>query len=278
MPIVVKDMDESSEYFVSTCTHMNESEEVDRDARRRLAWFKEKHDIGLRIKVVYVDGEIAGFLYAVPIEHSPVGPLGSDLMVVYCLVVLKEFKGKGAGKAMMDAVEEEAKSQGKKGLVTFGYRGDFWLLPASFYERHGFEQVESHKVDSAGDSDVLDEIVLLWKPFDETAEAPRFPMSKYEFKPVPGKVVVDLFWDISCQTINIEAKRVKEVAEEFGDRVVFNEFPVHEPGVYMKYQRHRGIFINGKEIGWGHEAPKEGVREAILKELEEVARKRMNGF
>ncbi len=269
MPIEVRDMDESSEYFVSTCTHMNESEEVDRDARRRLAWFKKKHDIGLRIKVVYVDGEIAGFLYAVPIEHSPVGPLGSDLMVVYCLVVLKNYNGKGAGKALMDAVEEEAKLQGKKGLTTIGFRGEFWLLPASFYERHGFEEVESYKVGSPGDSDVLEKVVLLWKPFDETAEAPKFPKSRYQFKPVPGKVVVDLFWDISCQTINIEAERVKEVAEEFGDKVVFNEFPVHEPGVYMKCQRHRGIFINGKEIGWGHEAPKDGVREAISKELEE---------
>jgi hypothetical protein len=169
----------------------------------------------------------------------------------------------------MDAVEEEAKSQGKKGLTTIGFRGDFWLLPASFYERHGFVEVDSYRVGSPGDSDVLEKVVLLWKPFDETAEPPTFPKSKYEFNPAPGKVVVDLFWDISCQTINIEAERVKEVAEEFGNKIVFNEFPVHEPGVFMKYQKHRGIFINGKEIGWGYEAPKEGIREAIQEALEE---------
>jgi hypothetical protein len=30
-----------------------------------------------------------------------------------------------------------------------------------------------------------------------------------------------------------------------------------------------GIFIDGKEIGWCHEAPKERVREAIQKAVEE---------
>jgi GNAT superfamily N-acetyltransferase len=269
MPIQVKDMDESSEYFVSTCTHVNESEEVDKAAKRRLAWFKKMHGTGLRIKVVHVDGETAGFLYSIPIEHSPQGPLGNDLMVVYCLTVLKQYKGKGAGKALIEAVEEEAKTQGKKGLVTYGYRGDFWFMPAPFFEKHGFEQVDSRKVDWAGEAEFLDEFVLLWKPFDNTAEPPTFPESKYEFKPVPGKVVVDLFWDISCQTTNIEGLRVKEVAEEFGDDVILNEFPIHERDVYTKYQKHRGIFINGKEIGWGYEAPKEGVREAIRKDLQE---------
>ena len=272
MGIEVRDMDENSEYFASTCSHVNESEETDRNAKRRLDWLKKMHDKGLRVKVVCVDREIAGFLNMMPIELSSQGPLGDNLMVVWCLYVPKEFKGMGAGRALMEAAEEEAKSQGKKRLVTYGNRWDFWFMPASFLEKHGFEPVDSHKIDFEGESDEVQEMVLLLKPFDGTAQKPRFPVSKYEFKPVPGKVVVDLFWDISCQTINIEAERVKEVAEEFGDKVVFNEFPVHEPGVYMKCQRHRGIFINGKEIGWGHEAPKEGVREAILKELESVRR------
>ncbi|MFQ5885584.1 MAG: GNAT family N-acetyltransferase [Thermoplasmata archaeon] len=274
MPIEVKDMDESSEYFASTCTHVNESEEIDRIAERRLAWVQKMHDKGLRIKVVYADGEIAGFLNAIPIEYSPMGPLGKDLMVVYCLTVPKKFKGKGAGRALMDSIEEEAKRQGKKGLVTYGYRGDFWFMPASFLEKHGFEEVDSRRVDWVGENEFLEEMVLLWKPFDESAEPPTFPESKYKFQPVPGKVVVDLFWDIFCQTTNTEGERVKDVAEEFGDKVILNEYPAHEPGVFLKYHKQRGIFINGKEIVWGYEAPKEGIREAIRKALEEVAESR----
>lgn len=268
MSIEVKDMDESSEYYASTCTHVNESEEIDMDAKRRLVWLKNMHEKGLRVKVVYVDGEIAGFLNMMPMEHSSMGPLGDDLMVVWCLTVPKEFKGRGAGRALMEAAEEEARRQGKKGLVTYGYRWDFWFMPASFLEKHGFEPVDSRSFNPEEESDEVAEMVLLWKPFDNSAQPPRFPESTYEFKPVPGKVVVDLFWDISCQTTNTEGRRVKEVAEEFGDKVVLNEHPTHDHDVFMKYQKHRGIFINGKEIGWGHEAPKEGVREAILKAME----------
>ncbi len=270
MPIEVKDLDESSEYFASTCTHVNESEEIDRSAERRLAWIQNMHDKGLRIKVVYVDGEIAGFLNAIPIEYSPMGPLGKDLMVVYCLTVPKKFKGKGAGRALMDSIEVEAIRQGKKGLVTYGYRGDFWFMPASFLEKHGFEEVDSRRVDWVGENEFLEEMVLLWKPFDQSAEPPTFPKSKYKFQPVPGKVVVDLFWDVFCQTTNTEGERVKDVAEEFGDKVILNEYPAHELGVFLKFHKQRGIFINGKEIGWGYEAPKEGVREAIRKALDEV--------
>ncbi len=268
MQIEVKDMDESSEYYASTCTHVNESEEIDRDAGRRLDWLKKMDDKGLRVKVVYANGKIAGFLNMVPIEHSSMGPLGDDLMVIWCLVVPKEFKGMGAGRALIEAAEEEARRQGKKGLVTYGYRWDFWFMPASFFDALGFKQVDARKMDYAGEVDSHDEIAILWRPIDETAQAPRFPESKYKFKPVPGKVVVDLFWDISCQTTNTKGRRVKEVAEEFGDKVVLNEYPTHDHDVFMKYQKHRGIFINAKEIGWGYEAPKEGVREAIRKALE----------
>jgi GNAT superfamily N-acetyltransferase len=269
MSIEVKDMDESSEYFASTCTHVNESEETDRNAKRRLDWLKKMYDKGLRVKVVFVDDEIAGFLNMMPIEHSSTGPLGDDLMVVWCLYVPEKFKGKGAGRALMEAAEEEAKRQGKKGLVSYGYRWDFWFMPASFLEKHGFEPVDSRRIGSEEESDEVQEMVLLWKPLDGAAQKPRFPESSYKFKPVPGKVVVDLFWDISCQTTNIEGERVMEVAKEFGDKVVLNEYPTHDHEVFMKFQKHRGIFINGKEIGWGHEPPKEGVREAILKAMEE---------
>lgn len=29
-------------------------------------------------------------------------------------------------------------------------------------------------------------------------------------------------------------------------------------------------FVNGKEIGWGYEAPKDGIREAIEKAMKEL--------
>jgi len=79
--------------------------------------------------------------------------------------------------------------------------------------------------------------------------------------------VVDLFWNTFCPTSDIEAQRVREVAAEFGESVVIHEYCADERSILSRYQIPRGIFINGKEIWWGHEAPKEGIRESISNAL-----------
>ena len=80
------------------------------------------------------------------------------------------------------------------------------------------------------------------------------------FREVPKEIVDRIFR---------EAERVREVAAEFGDKVVLNEYPAHERETLLRYQYPRGIFANGKEIFWGYEAPKEGISEAIERALEE---------
>jgi thiol-disulfide isomerase/thioredoxin len=109
----------------------------------------------------------------------------------------------------------------------------------------------------------------LWKVFDETAKAPEFLERKYRYEPIRGKVVVDLFWNTFCQTSVIEARRVREVAAEFGEHVVLHEYPADDHEILLRLQTPRGIFVNRKEIWWGYEAPKEGIREAISQALEE---------
>ena len=155
--------------------------------------------------------------------------------------------------------ELEAHRQRAKGVTTMGHYGDFWFMPAAFFAKHGYSAVlrDGNRA-------------VLWKVFDESAEAPTFLEPKYEFVPVAGKVVVDLFWSAFCQTVDIEAQRVREVASEFGDSVVLNEYCADDRDILVRYQRPRGIFINGKEIGWGYEAPKDGIRKAICEAMKEL--------
>jgi hypothetical protein len=47
-PIDIRDMDESSEYYVATCTHVDESDEIDACGEKRLAWLRAMHEKGLR--------------------------------------------------------------------------------------------------------------------------------------------------------------------------------------------------------------------------------------
>jgi len=252
----VCDMTPEDEYFVSTCSHTNESDEIDACGRSRAAWLREMHGQGLRTKVALLDGAPVGFAYVVPIETSPWGPIGQDLMVLPCLWVLPAAQGKGAGRALMDAAEEEARRQRHKGIATTAFYGDFWFMPAGFFEKLGY-----------GRARVSGKKAIFWKTFDPSAEAPSFLEPRYTFTPAQGKVVVDLFYNTFCQTSWIEAQRVRDAAADFGDTVVLNEYCADDHQVLLEHQISRAIFINGQEIGWGYEAPREGVAEAITRAL-----------
>lgn len=253
----VRDMQPSDRYFVGTCSHRNESDEIDAICKRRLVWLESKYDEGLRVKVALLDEEHAGFLYMMPIEICPWGPLGRELMSIPCLFVLVDKQRRGVGRSLVNAAEEEARSQSAKGLVTSAYFHDFWFMPATFFENLGYKVANRRGPDA-----------LLWKVFSDSAELPRFLERNYRFQPVYDKVVVDLFWNSFCATSAMEAQRVREVAGEFGERVILNEYPADDMDLLSRYQNPRGIFINGEEIYWGYEAPKEGVRKAIARALD----------
>ncbi len=260
-PLLIRDMLEADESFVSACTHVGESSEIDRAAGRRLAWLRGKHHDGLRVKVAVIEGRANGFLYLMPIEICPWGPSGRDLMAIPCLFVKTDAQRQGAGRALVASAEDEARHQGRRGIVTLGYYHDFWFMPARFFEGLGFKAAERRG-----------EQAVLWKAFDDSVAAPRLLRSAYKFEAVPGKVVVDLFFNSFCLTSNIETQRVREVAAEFGNRVVLQEHPAGDQQVPGCFQTPRGIFVDGEEIGWGYEAPKEGIREAMIRALETAER------
>jgi len=256
-------MDKTDEYFVGTCTHVNDisehmlREEIDTFAKRRIAWLQRMYEKGSRVKIASIDGDQVGFLHIMPIEICPWGPIGRDLMVIPCLTVMGKANGRGIGRALINSAEEEAKRQGRKGIIIIGYYHNHWFMPAPFFEKCGFSMIERKGT-----------IAILGKFFEESVEFPQLLKPNLRFKPIVGKVVVvDLFWNTFCQTSDIEAQRVREVAVEFGELVVVREYCADERSILSRYQIPRGIFINSKEIWWGHEAPKEGIREAISKAL-----------
>ena len=256
--IEIRDMAPESQYFVGTCSHVDDISEhfhraeVDTSAALRIEWMQQMAGQGLCVKVAFADGRPVGFIHAMPIEVCPWGPLGRDLYVIPCLFVVTSEQGRGAGRLLMEAAEERARQQGAKGLAAVGYYGDFWFMPATFFEACGFRVAQRIK-NSA----------LLWKPWDAFAEPPRLLEPQFEYRPVAGRVVIDLFWIRFCPTSAIEAQRVREVAAEFGEVVLLHEYPAEERAVLLCHQIPRGIYVNGQEIGWGHEAPREGIREAI---------------
>jgi len=243
-------------YFVGTCSHVGESKEIDAASQRRIAWMKAAEQRGFETRVAFLDGNPVGFAYMMPIEISPWGPIGTGLAVLPCLWVLPEYKGNGAGKALVAEAVKAAEEEGYAGIVTTAYYHDFWFMPAGFFEASGYSRI-SQREDQA----------LLWKKFDTGAKPPRFLRRKFVFKPVKGGVVVDLFSNTFCLTGAVEAERVREVVKEYGDSVTLNEYSADDRDTLLRYEIPRAIFVNGKEIGWGYEAPRDGVREAISEAL-----------
>ena len=258
--IVVRDMIPEDEYFVGSCSHVGESEETDTAAERRIRLLHDLIGKGAVVKTALLDGKHVGFAHSVPIERSSWGPIGQGLMVVPCLYVLGHAANKGIGRMLMESVEQEARDAYRLGMTLMGFRdypGAEWLLPVSFFEHIGYTAIDNRG-----------HFTLLWKPFDEDAVPPRLLDPSHDFRPVPGKVVVDLFYNDFCQTSNIEAQRVREVAAEFGDRVILNEHCADDHNVLLACGISRAIYVNGEEIGWGYEAPRDGIREAIEGALE----------
>jgi predicted N-acetyltransferase YhbS len=252
----VRDVGPDTMYFVGTCSHVSESREIDAVSRQRLAWMKAAEQQGLVTRVALLEGKPVGFAYVMPIEICPWGPIGWDLAVLPCLWVLPEHKGNGAGRGLIAHAEKSAEEEGYRAIVTTGYYHDFWFMPAAFFEALGYSKITQRG-----------EQALLWKVFDPGAEPPRFLRRKFVFRPVKGKVVVDLFYNTFCQTSAVEAERVREVVKEYGASVTLNEYSADDRGTLLRYEIPRAIFVNGKEIGWGHEAPKDGLREAVSEAL-----------
>ena len=253
--LIVREMKEEDEYFVTACSHVNESTEIDACAKTRRHLFAIMKSEGTLFKVAMLDNEHIGFAYGIPIERSSWGPLGHSLMAIPCLYVLERGTSHGAGKALIASIEQDARVAGCHGVTITAYRdlpGAEWFMPASFFALLGYTSVE-----------IRGREILLWKPFSSDAVAPHFLQPHYVFEPIDGMVVVDLFWNAFCQTSAIEAQRVRDVCREFADRVLLREFRAEDREVLLQHQISRAIYVNGKEIGWGYEAPKDGIREAI---------------
>ena len=258
--VIIRDMQREDEYFVSTCSHVNESAEIDACANRRLRLLRHLMGKGGVVKAALLDRQHVGFAHGVPIEHSAWGPQGADLMVIPCLYVQAWGAKTGIGSAMIEAIERHARNTGRTGATVMGFRdlpGVEWFMPVSFFEHIGYESVDSRS-----------RYHLLWKPFSGNAVAPRFLDPRYTFAPVEGKVVVDLFYNELCQTSGIEAQRVRDVCAEFGDRVVLNSRCADDHDMLLACGIERAIYVNGNEIGWGYEAPKDGIRAAIRRALD----------
>ncbi len=222
------------------------SDDAKESGPKRRQWLdrcQQQH--GLRAKLAVDDkGVEGGMIQYGPIEHSHVD--GSGLYFIYCIHVhgYKQGRGNfqkhGMGKALLTAAEEDARQLGAKGMAAWGYR----------------------KADRQGIA------VLLWKPFTDDAQPPRwFPKKNTLPEPIPGKVNVTAFSSGWCLAQNLVYERAKRAADEFGDKVVFREIDTSAQSSVAEWGVSDAVFVDGKNLQKGPPPSYEKVRKTIAKRI-----------
>jgi GNAT superfamily N-acetyltransferase len=219
---------------------------------------------GLRVKLVLDDSERAvGMIQYVPIEYARAE--GQDLYFIQCIWVhgyeegMGNQQGRGAGRALLQAAEEDAQALGVKGMVAWGLAFPHWM-PAAWYERQGYVEVDRMVCD-----------VLVWKPFSSDAQPPRWMRQRKTPDLVPGQVTVTALVTGWCPGLS-QALEAQRAAAELGDRVVFREIDTSDPTVLAEWGLEHALFVDDECITAGltdYPPPSyEGIMQKIQQKLE----------
>lgn len=238
------------------------SDEMKEAVAAKEKWYNSMKKKGLRVKLAEDDtGDVGGMIQYFPVEESWIE--GQDLYFVSCIWVhsnkegKKNFQGKGMGKALLEAAEEDVRQMGRKGLVVWGTSLPVWMK-ASWYKMQGFVPVD--KKGLFGD-------VLLWKTFADDAQPPRWIKSGKKPSAVDDRVKVTCMSNGWCSAMNLSCHRVKEVAGEFGDDVVIEEIDASDKDTVRNWGTSDMIYIDGKKVGMGPPPSREKIRKIIEKKV-----------
>jgi GNAT superfamily N-acetyltransferase len=228
------------------------------------AWWRRMKDKGLRVKLAQDDdGAIVGMIQYVPVEYAAVD--GRDLYYIQCMWVhgytegIGNRQGRGAGRLLLRAAEDDARRLGAKGMAAWGMDFPDWF-PVSWYTANGYAEVDKHG-----------HAVLAWKPFADDAAPPTWikPTGKRP-ELTPGKLTVTTLFHPWCQTACIMFEKARRAAESFGDRVVLDVIDTSDPATLREWGDDNAILIDGELLPWAPDLDEEKINQAIGAKLEEA--------
>jgi GNAT superfamily N-acetyltransferase len=259
----IVDVDEATKPLFCACLE-EWSDDVREAGDRRCRWVDRFIPRGLRAKLALDDaGTPGGMIQYLPIEESTVD--GEGLYFIPCIWVhghrtgRGNFQGRGMGRALLAAAEDDARSLGAKGMAAWGLWLPFWMK-ASWYRQHGYRTAERNGIAS-----------LLWKPFVKDARPPRwFPRTSRPLDRTPGRVNVTCFVNGWCTAGAVTAERARRVAGEFGDRVIFREIDTSEHATVAEWGLADALFVDGKQVMTGPPISPDRLRKIVRKRLAHV--------
>ncbi|PKL17326.1 MAG: GNAT family N-acetyltransferase [Spirochaetae bacterium HGW-Spirochaetae-5] len=132
-------------------------------AQSKKEWMKDRFNDGLTFKRFDQRGKI--FIEYMPIEKVWKPVSGKNFMVINCLWVSGQFKGKGLSTQLLDECISDAKSKKMDGIaVISSTKVKPFLTDKKFYLKHGFETADT----------APPYFELLALKFNKNAENPKF--------------------------------------------------------------------------------------------------------
>ena len=215
------------------------SDEIKEAGNHKEIWYNNHKDKGLRVKLaISDDGVVCGMIQYIPVENSFV--IGADLYLILCIWVHGYKKGrgnfqrKGMGKALLNAAENDVKSLGAKGIVSWGISLPFFMR-ASWFRKHGYEVVDKNSM-----------IKLLWKPFTNDAIKPKLLKQKKTPVKIDDKVNISLFKNGWCPAFNMVYERTLKAIEGVEDKVIINTYDSTDKDVLNEWGLSDSLFIDNK--------------------------------
>lgn len=239
------------------------SDEIKEAGDHKARWLEKMRAKGLRVKLALDDkGVVGGMIQYVPVEEAFVD--GEGLYFIHCIWIHGHKKGrgdfqkKGMGKALLAAAEEDARGLGAKGMAAWGMALPVFMR-ASWFKKRGYR-----KADAIGIQ------ILLWKPFVEEAQPPRWIRDKKKPEPVPGQVTITALNNGWCPGMNMAFERARRAAAEFGDKVEFRSIDTFDRSVFKEWGEPDAIFVDGKGLRMGPPPSYKKIRKAIAKRVKKL--------
>jgi GNAT superfamily N-acetyltransferase len=259
-PIRVVDLSPEHEPLYLRCLEEEGPEAADAGAHKA-RWYERVREQGLRVKLA-LDGQgrVGGMIQAVPIALAPA--VGLNVEFILCVWVhghaegRGDFQGRGMGTALLQALEDDARGRGVKGMAAWGLALPFWMR-ASWFRRHGYRRVDRRGV-----------VDLVWKPFTADASAPRW-LPRGEVHPAvgEGKVIVTACVNGWCPAQDLAFERACRAAARFGDGVELRRVDTTDRATMLAWGECDAIFVDGRRVGAGPPPPEARFAAAIRRRL-----------
>jgi GNAT superfamily N-acetyltransferase len=236
------------------------SDEIKEGCRKKAEWYRKYRTRGLCVKLALADGGVVGgMIQYLPIEESFAD--GRGLYFITCIWVHGYNKGRGnfqrrgMGTELLRAAEKDERDRGAKGMAAWGLWLPVWMR-AGWYKRMGYRRADRDSIR-----------VLVWKPFTDDAEPPRWIRRKKKPARAPGKIAVTSFVNGWCTAQNLVHERARRAAAELGDPVVYEAVDTTDRETLLEWGISDGLFVNGREIRTGPPPSYDKIKKTIAREF-----------